>query len=151
MSSWIHPPAEPAQDWPKQKTSCPEGIDGAKQRRTQKGLKTTLGKWSALTAIKRGILLAIVPRSSTDSASSASGNHVLGLAATNKPKSKATTNKYERFVTTALQSKGPKTGSPTSPTNKTTSKNLSCNRCWELRGRIFKALEPDGLGKSYLL
>ena len=111
----------------------------------------TSGKWSVLTAIKRGISLAIAPRSSNDFASNANGNHVPVPAATDKPKSKATTNKYEWFVTTILRSKGPKTGSPTSLMNKTTLRNSSCNRCWGLRGRIFKALEPDGLGKSYLL
>ena len=109
------------------------------------------GKWSVLTAIKRGISLAIAPRSSSGFASNDSGNHAPVPAAIDKPKSKATMNKYERFVMTALRSKGPKTGSPTSPTNKMTSKNSSCNKYWGQMDRIFKALEPDGLGESYSL
>ena len=99
----------------------------------------------------KGISLAIAPRNSDNPANDASGNHVLALVAIDRPKWRAITNKYERSAMTVLQNKEPKTGSPTSPTNKTTSKNSSCNRCWEQRGRIFKELEPDGLGESYSL
>ena len=93
-------------------------------------------------------MLAIAPRNNNDHVNNASGNHVLAPAAINKQKWKATMNKYERSVTTTLQNRGLKTGSPTSPMNRATSKNSSCNRCWEQRDRIFKALEPDGLGES---
>ena len=101
--------------------------------------------------MERDTLLVTVPRNSSDLDSEGSGNHALALAAIDKQKSKITTSKYERSVMTARQNKEPKTGSPTSQTNRTTSKNSSCSKCWELRGRIFKALEPDGLGKSYSL
>ena len=99
----------------------------------------------------RDISLVIVPRNSDDPANNASGNHALVPAATDKPKSNQIMNKCERSVMTARQNRGPKTGSPTSPTSKTTSRNSSCNRCWGQRGRIFKALKPDGLGESYSL
>ena len=101
--------------------------------------------------IKRGISLIIAPRNNPDPANNASGNHALALVATSKLKSRRAMNKYERSVMTAPQNKEPKTGSPTSPMSKTTSKNSSCNRCWEQRDRIFKELEPDGLGESYSL
>ena len=101
--------------------------------------------------MERGILLAIVHRNDSDLASNANGNPVLALAAIDKQKSNQTTNKYEQSVTTAPQNRELKTGSPTSLTNKTTSKNSSCSRCWEPKDRIFKALEPDGLGESYSL
>ena len=100
---------------------------------------------------KRDISLVIVPRNSNDPVDNASGNHALAPVAIGKLKSSRATNKYERSVTTAPQNKEPKTGSPTSLMNKTMSRSSLCNRCWEQRGRIFKALEPNGLGKSYLL
>ena len=100
--------------------------------------------------IKRGILLAIAPRNNND-ANGGSGNHALDPAEIDRQILKKITNKCKRSATTALQSKGPRTGSPTLPMNKMTLKNSSCSRCWELRGRIFKALKPDGLGKSYSL
>ena len=96
-------------------------------------------------------MLIIAPRSNNDFANNASGSHTLAPVAIDKLKSSQTMNKYEWSVMTAPQNKEPKTGSPTSLTNKTTSKNSSCSRCWERRGRIFKVLEPDGLGKSYSL
>ena len=101
--------------------------------------------------MEKGILLATVPRSSDDPANNASGNPALAPAVIGKQKWRQITNKYARSVMTAPQNREPKTGSPTSQTNKTTSKNSSCSRCWEQRDRIFKALEPDGLGKSYSL
>ena len=101
--------------------------------------------------MERDISLAIAPRNDNDPANNASGNHALAPVAIARPKWKQVTNKYERFVMTAHPSKEHKIGSPTLPTNKMTSKNSSCNRCWEQKGRIFKALEPDGLGKSYSL
>ena len=111
----------------------------------------TSGKSSVSTAMERDILLVIVPRNNSDFANDASGNHALDLAAIDKLKSNQITNKYVRYVMTALQNKEPKTGSPTLPTNRTTSKNSLCNKCWEPMDRIFKALKPDGLGKSYSL
>ena len=111
----------------------------------------TSGKSPASTAIRKGILLVIVPRSNNDFASNASGSHALAPVAIDKLKSSQATNKYERSATTTPRNKEPKTGSPTSLTNKMMSKNSSCNRCWEQRDRIFKALEPDGLGESYSL
>ena len=99
----------------------------------------------------KGISLAIAPRNSDNPANDASGNHALALVVIDKLKSSQITNKYARSVMTAPQNKEPKTGSPTSRTNRTMSKNSSCSRCWELRGRIFKALEPDGLGESHSL
>ena len=96
----------------------------------------------------KDILLVTVLRSSNEDANNVSGNPDRAPAATDKQKWKRVTNKCVRSVTTALQNKEPKTGSPTSLTNKTTLKNSSCNRCWELRDRIFKVLEPDGLGES---
>ena len=101
--------------------------------------------------MERDISLAIVPRNSDDPANNVSGNHALAPVAIDKLKSSQATNKYERSATTTPRNKEPKTGSPTSLTNKTTSKNSSCNRCWEQKDRIFKALEPDGLGESYSL
>ena len=101
--------------------------------------------------MEKGTSLAIAPRNSDNPANDASGNHALALVVIDKQKSSQITNKYERSVMTVPQNKEPKTGSPTSPTNKTTSKNSSCNRCWEQMGRIFKELEPDGLGESYSL
>ena len=95
-------------------------------------------------------MLVIVPRNN-DPVDSASGNHALVPVAIDKQKPKPITSKYERSVMIALQNKGPKTGSPASQMNKTTSKNSSCNRCWEWRDRIFKALKPDGLGESHSL
>ena len=101
--------------------------------------------------MEKGISLAIAPRNSDNPVNDASGNHALALVVTDKPKSSQITNKYVRSVMTALLNKEPKTGSPTSLTSRTTSRNSSCNRCWEQRDRIFKALEPDGLGESYSL
>ena len=98
--------------------------------------------------MERDISLAIVPRNSDDPANNASGNHAPAPVVIAKPKLRQVTNKYEQSVMTAPQNKGPKTGSRTLLTNKTMSKNSSCSRCWEQKGRIFKALEPDGLGKS---
>ena len=94
--------------------------------------------------------MLIVTRSNNP-ADHANGNHALAPAATGKQKSRRITSRYGRSVMTALQNKGPKTGSPTSPTNKTTLRNSLCNRCWEQKGRIFKELKPDGLGESYSL
>ena len=59
-------------------------------------------------------------------------------------------SKYKQYVMTAPQNKEHKTGSQTSQMSKTTSKNLSCSRFWEEEtDRIFKVLEPNGLGKNY--
>ena len=99
----------------------------------------------------KGISLVTVPRNNDSLANDASGNHVLAPVVIAKPKWKQVTNKYERSAMIAPQNKGPKTGSPALPMSRTTSKNLSCSRCWEPRGRIFKELEPDGLGESYSL
>ena len=96
-------------------------------------------------------MLAIAPGNSNDPINNASGNRAQVPVATDKLKSNQIMNKCERSAMTVPQNKELKIGSPTSPMNRTTSKNLSCSRCWELRGRIFKALEPDGLGKSYSL
>ena len=101
--------------------------------------------------MEKGISLAIAPRNSDNPASDASGNHALALVVIDKPKSNQITSKYVRSVMTVPRNKEPKTGSPTSLTSKTTSKNSSCSRCWEQRDRIFKALKPDGLGESYSL
>ena len=95
--------------------------------------------------------LAIAPRNSNNPANDASGNHALALVVIDKRKSSQITNKYARSVMTAPWNKEPKTGSPTSLMSRTTSKSSSCNRCWERRDRIFKALKPDGLGESYSL
>ena len=111
----------------------------------------TLGKSSALIAIKRDISLAIAYRSHNDPANNASGSHALAPVATARPKSSRIMNKYERSVMTAPRNKELKIGSPTLPTNRMTSKNSSCSRCWEPMDRIFKVLEPDGLGESYSL
>ena len=99
----------------------------------------------------KGISLAIAPRNNDSPANDASGNHALALVVIDKLKSSQITSKCVRSVMTAPQNKEPKTGSPTSLTSRTTSKSSSCNRCWEQKGRIFKELEPDGLGKSYSL
>ena len=96
-------------------------------------------------------MLVIAPRSSSDPVNNANGNHAPAPVATDKPKLNIITNKYRQFAMTTPQNKEPRIGSSTSPMNKTTSKNSSCNRCWEEKDRIFKALEPDGLGKSYSL
>ena len=101
--------------------------------------------------MEKGTSLAIAPRNNDNPANDASGNHALALVEIDKRKSSQITNKYARSVMTALRNKEPKTGSPTSLTSKTTSKSSSCNRCWEWRDRIFKALKPDGLGESYSL
>ena len=101
--------------------------------------------------MERDTSLATVPRSSDDPANNASGNHALALVAIDKLKSSQLTNKYARSVMTAPRNKEPRTGSPTSLTSRTMSKSSSCNRCWEQKDRIFKALEPDGLGESYSL
>ena len=101
--------------------------------------------------MERDISLVIVLRNSDGTANNASGNHVLAPVAIAKPKWKQVTSKYERSVMTAPQNKELKIGSQTSQTSRTTSRSSSCNRCWEQRDRIFKALEPDGLGKSYSL
>ena len=101
--------------------------------------------------MERDISLVIVPRNSDDPANNASGNHALAPVEIDKPKSNQIMSKYVRSAMTAPQNREPRIGSPTSLTNKTTSKNSSCSRCWEQRDRIFKALEPDGLGKSYSL
>ena len=101
--------------------------------------------------MEKGTSLAIAPRNSDNPANDASGNHALALVVIDKQKLSQITNKYARSAMTAPQSKEPKTGSPTSLTSKMTSKNSSCNKCWEQRDRIFKALEPDGLGESYSL
>ena len=99
----------------------------------------------------KGISLAIAPRNSDNTANDVSGNHALAPVEIDKLKSSQLMNKYARSVMTAPQNKEPKTGSPTSLTSKTTSKSSSCNRCWEQKDRIFKALKPDGLGESYSL
>ena len=151
MNQWIRLREGHAPDWQKPKTSCQEATDGDKQLRTQRGHRTTSGKSSVSTVMGRDILLVIVPRNNNDPANDASGNHALALVVIDKLKSSQITNKYARSVMTALRNKEPKTGSPTSPTSRTTSKSLSCNKCWEQRDRIFKALKPDGLGESYSL
>ena len=71
-----------------------------------------------MVATKQDTSLAIAPRNSSDHASSASGNHTLAPAATAKQKLKKITSKYKRSVMTVPQNRGPKTGSPTSPTSK---------------------------------
>ena len=101
--------------------------------------------------MERDTSLAIVPRNSDGPASNASGNHALAPVAIAKLKWKQVTSKYERSVMTAHQSKEHKIGSQILQTSKTTSKSSSCNRCWEQKDRIFKALEPDGLGESHSL
>ena len=101
--------------------------------------------------MEKGISLAIAPRNSDDLANNASGNHARALAVIDKQRSRRITSRCVRSVMTALQNRGPKIGSPTSLTNKTTSRNSLCNKCWEQKDRIFKALEPDGLGESYSL
>ena len=101
--------------------------------------------------MEKGISLAIAPRNSDNPANDASGNHALAPVEIDKLKSNQITSKYVRSVMTALRNKEPKTGSPTSLTSKTTSKSSSCNKCWEQKDRIFKTLEPDGLGESYSL
>ena len=100
---------------------------------------------------KRDTLLAIAPRNSNDPVNNASGNHAQVPVATDKSKSNPVTNKCEQSAMTALWNKELKTGSPISLMSRTMSKNSSCSKCWGLRGRIFKVLEPNGLGKSYLL
>ena len=96
--------------------------------------------------------LATALRSNNEDARNASGSHAPVPAAIDKPKSnQPLTSKCERYATTAPRSREPKIGSPISQMSKTTSKNSSCNKCWEQKGRIFKALEPDGLGESYSL
>ena len=100
---------------------------------------------------EKDILLVIVLKNSDDHANNASGSHTLAPAEIGKLKSSQITNKSVRSVMTVHQNKEPKTGSPTSLTSRMTSKSSSCNRCWEQRDRIFKALKPDGLGKSYSL
>ena len=101
--------------------------------------------------MEKGISLAIAPRNSDSPANDASGNHALALVVIDKLKSNQIASKYVRSVMTAPRNKEPKTGSPTSLMSRTTSKSSSCNRCWEQRDRIFKALKPDGLGESYSL
>ena len=59
------------------------------------------------------ISLAIALRNSNDPVNNASGNRVPVPAAIDKLKSKVTTNKYERSVTTVPQNKEPRIGSPT--------------------------------------
>ena len=71
----------------------------------------------------RDILLVTALRNNDDPANNASGSHALALVVTDKPKSSQITNKYERSAMTAPPNKEPKTGSPTSLTSKTTSKN----------------------------
>ena len=99
----------------------------------------------------KGISLAIAPRNSDNPANDASGNHARALVEIDRLKSSQLTNKYARSAMTAPRNKEPKTGSQTSLTSKTTSKSSLCNRCWGQKDRIFKALKPDGLGKSYSL
>ena len=151
MNRWIRLREGRVPDWLKPKISCQEETDGGKRLPTQRRHKTTSGKSSVSTVMERDISLAIVPRNSDDPASNVSGNRVLAPAVTVKQKSKVTTNKYARSAMTALQNREPRTGFPTLPTNRTMSKNSLCNRCWEPKDRIFKELEPDGLGKSYSL
>ena len=138
-------------DLRKRKTSYQEGIDGVRWSLIQRGHRMTSGKLFVSTVTGKGILLATVLRNNDNHANNVSGNHALAPAVIDKPKLSLITNKYMWFAMTAHQNKGPKIGSPTSPMSKTTSKNSSCNRCWEQRDRIFKTLEPDGLGKSYSL
>ena len=151
MNQWTPPREGRELVWRKQKILCQEETDGARQSPTPKEHKTTSGKLSVSIVMEKGISLAIVRRNDNDPVHNASGNHVLGPAEIARLMPKKTTNKYVRSAMTALQNKGPRIGFPTSPTNKTTLKNLSCNRCWEPRDRIFKELEPDGLGESYSL
>ena len=118
---------------------------------TPKERRTTSGKSYVSTVMEKDISLAIAPRNSDNPANDASGNHALALVEIDRLKSSQLMNKYVRSVMTAPRNKEPKTGSPTSLTNKTTSKSSSCNRCWGQKGRIFKTLKPDGLGESYSL
>ena len=99
----------------------------------------------------KGISLTIAPRNSDDLANNASGNHALALAVIDKQKSRRIMSKCGRSVMTAPRNKGLKIGSPTLLTNKMTLRNSLCNKCWERKDRIFKALEPNGLGESYSL
>ena len=101
--------------------------------------------------MERDTLLVTVPRNNSALGNDDSGNRARAPVAIDKQKWKPITNKYERSATTAPQNRELKTGFPTLPMSRTTSKNSSCNKCWEQRDRIFKALEPDGLGKSYSL
>ena len=73
--------------------------------------------------MERGISLAIVPRNGSDLVNHDSGNPAQGQVATDKPRPKKPTNKYERSAMTAPQNKEPKTGSPISPMSRTMSKN----------------------------
>ena len=100
--------------------------------------------------MEKDTLLETVPRRNNP-VSDASGSHALAPVAIAKPKQKPVMSKSERSVMTAHQNKEHRIGSQTSQTSKTMSKNSSCNRCWEQKDRIFKALEPDGLGESYSL
>ena len=151
MNPWTPPREGRELVWRKQKILCQEETDGVRPSPTPKEHKTTSGKLSVSTVTEKGISLAIVRRNDNDPVNNANGNHGLALVEIARLTPKKTTNKYVRSVMTALQNKGPRIGFPTSPTNKTTLKNSSCSRCWELRDRIFKELEPDGLGKSYSL
>ena len=101
--------------------------------------------------MERDISLAIVPRNNNDPVNNASGNHALAPAEIDKPKWNPTMNKYVQSAMTAHPNKGPRIGSPILPMSKTTSKNSSCNKYWEQKDRIFKALKPDSLGESYSL
>ena len=151
MNQWTPPRDAHAPGSQKRKTLCPEEIDGVKQSLTQRGPRTISGKSYVSIVMGKGISLAIAPRNSDSPANDASGNHALAPVEIDKLKSNQITSKYVRSVMTALRNKEPKTGSPTSLTSKTTSKSSSCNKCWEQKGRIFKTLEPDGLGESYSL
>ena len=100
---------------------------------------------------EKGILLATALRNNDNLANNVSGNHALAPAEIDKPKWNPTMNKYVQSAMTAHPNKGPRIGSPILPMSKTTSKNSSCNKYWEQKDRIFKALEPDSLGESYSL
>ena len=68
---------------------------------------------------RKGISLAIVPRSSNDHANSGSGNRAPDLAAIARLMPKKLTNRCRRSVMTVPQNKEPRIGSPTLQTNKT--------------------------------
>ena len=145
------------QDLPRLKTSCLEEIGGDSRSTTLQTKEygnreiITSGESPVTVAVKRDTWLIPVHRNNSSHESNISGNHDPDPVARAKVKSKKTMSKYEQSVTIAPQNKELKIGSPTLPMNRTTSKNLSCSRCWELKDRIFKVLKPYGLGESYSL
>lgn len=146
------------QDLPRLKTSCLEEIGGDSRSTTLQTKEygnreiITSGESPVTVAVKRDTWLIPVHRNNSSHESNISGNHDPDPVARAKVKSKKTMSKYEQSVTIAPQNKELKIGSPTSQMSRMMSKSLSCNRYWEEEmDRIFKVLEPDGLGKSYSL